>query len=235
MEILDPSLDIWSEPQGRKDDLVCVGTDGWFLVALVLTGAFGDLTRQPTLDVTFAGLRDRLSLSESTVQRLAKRMEKAGLAIRSRGKLTFHPDLLDWDMLKGNARAQAREKYHARDVRDFRNPKVKFERRAFLAWAAEQDPKPTKAEADDWFDNIQEIRRATAEAMAQEMAEIISGAWEDQEAPVEVSPIPAWVPAPMSAERAERLVEDLQRQVAVGDGLAALAALKLRTARLTSR
>lgn len=186
MQVLDPSLDVWSEPQGRRDDLACVGTDGWALAALALAGHLGELPDDDFLDVPLSVVRELLCVSEATARRLAERMERAGLAVRGRGVLRLMGQILEPSLVAGRDRAQDRERRVAREVRDFRDPRLKFERRGFLAWAAEHDPARGRRQLHEWFERMQAARKANADQMAALLAEC----WAD-EAPREVVPAPA--------------------------------------------
>lgn len=189
VEVLDPSLDVWSEPQGRRDDLACVGTDGWALTALGLAGHLGELTDDELLDVPLSAVRELLGLSEATARRLAARMEGAGLATRGRGVLRFLGQLLDPSLVAGCERAQERDRRVAREVRDFRDPRLKFERRGFLTWATEHDPARGRRQLHEWFERMQAARKANADQMAALLAEC----WAE-EAPREVVPAPVVAP-----------------------------------------
>jgi hypothetical protein len=189
LQVLDPSLDVWSEPQGRRDDLRCVGTDGWALAALALAGHLGELPDDDFLDVPLSVVRELLCVSEATARRLAERMERAGLAVRGRGVLRLMGQILEPSLVAGRDRAQDRERRVAREVRDFRDPRLKFERRGFLAWAAEHDPSRGRRQLHEWFERMQAARKANAEQMAALLAEC----WA-QEAPREA--VPTQVAAP---------------------------------------
>lgn len=191
LQVLDPSLDVWSEPQGRRDDLACVGTDGWALAALALAGHLGELPDDDFLDVPLSVVRELLCVSEATARRLAERMERAGLAVRGRGVLRLMGQILEPSLVAGRDRAQDRERRVAREVKDFRDPRLKFERRGFLAWAAEHDPARGRRQLHEWFERMQAARRASADQMAALLAEC----WVE-EAPREVVPEPARAVAP---------------------------------------
>lgn len=208
LQVLDPSLDVWSEPQGRRDDLACVGTDGWALAALALAGHLGELPDDDFLDVPLSVVRELLCVSEATARRLAERMERAGLAVRGRGVLRLMGQILEPSLVAGRDRAQDRERRVAREVRDFRDPRLKFERRGFLAWAAEHDPSRGRRQLHEWFERMQVARKANADQMAALLAEC----WAE-DAPREVVPEPVQAAAPPGDEVDAELERIIQRVI----------------------
>ena len=181
-QVLDPSLDCWADPQGRRDGLRCCGTEGWALTLLAMHGHVGTQEADGRLVVlTAAEVGEVAGLSERRARDLMRRMADCLVATRERGRLVFMPEALTMGQLAPNDRAVRMQERHQREERAYRSTEAvreKYDRREYLALTAHYNPGMTAEELAASWDQLLASRARTREAMVASMQSV----WDEEDA-----------------------------------------------------